>query len=241
MERKDFCEFINFVIEENNIHLKRNVYYIIDSADISIKSAKEILKNSLIIPIGCKEISAQDLKDKILKHDTKLEWTYGYEEKEVLDISKEIINNSIKLYNECILNNICYFDTSIDRYETYNSLNKSLYNCTVEIIKELKNKGYKVGLLSNLRLMDYKRYENEIKKINFDYVFLSYEMKCMKPSKDIYLLVIDTLNCEADKIIFFDDNEKNVNGAKSIGINAYQVTGRNIKENFYKIINNLIL
>lgn len=42
--RKDFCEFINFIINENNIHLKRNVYYVIDSVDISIKTAKEILK-----------------------------------------------------------------------------------------------------------------------------------------------------------------------------------------------------
>ena len=102
---------------------------------------------------------------------------------------------------------------------------------------ELKNKGYKVGLLSNLRLMDYKRYEEQIKKINFDYLFLSYEIKCIKPSNDIYLQVINALNCEADNIIFFDDNQKNVNGAKQLGINAYQVTGENIKEIFYKIIN----
>ena len=77
----------------------------------------------------------------------------------------------------------------------------------------------------------------QIKKINFDYLFLSYEIKCIKPSNDIYLQVIDALDCEADNIIFFDDNQKNVNGAKQLGINAYQVTGENIKEIFYKIIN----
>lgn len=80
--------------------------------------------------------------------------------------------------------------------------------------------------------MDYKRYKQQIKKIDFDYVFLSYEMKCIKPSKDIYVQVIDKLKCETDEIIFFDDNEKNVNGAKSVGINAYQVTGENIKDFF---------
>ena len=107
----------------------------------------------------------------------------------------------------------------------------------IEIINELKNKGYKVGLLSNLRLMDYKRYEEQIKKINFDYIFLSYKMKCIKPSNDIYLQVINTLKCDPDNIIFFDDNEKNVNIANQLGINAYQVTGENIKEVFYKKIN----
>jgi len=131
----------------------------------------------------------------------------------------------------------CKSDLSINQfYEIYNSLDISLYDETIEIINELKNKGYKVGLLSNLRLMDYKRYEEQIKKINFDYVFLSYEMKCIKPSKDIYLQVINKLNCEANNIIFFDDNEKNVEGAKAVGINAYQVTGKNIKEVFNKII-----
>ena len=132
----------------------------------------------------------------------------------------------------------CKSDLSINQfYEIYNSLDNSLYDETMEIINELKNKGYKVGLLSNLRLMDYKRYEEQIKKINFDYLFLSYEIKCIKPSNDIYLRVIDALDCEADNIIFFDDNQKNVNGAKQLGINAYQVTGENIKEIFYKIIN----
>ncbi len=132
----------------------------------------------------------------------------------------------------------CKSDLSIKQfYEIYNGLDNSLYDDTVEIINDLKNKGYKIGILSNLRLMDYKRYKQQIEKINFDYIFLSYEMKCIKPSSDIYLQVIDALDCEADNIIFFDDNQKNVNGAKQLGINAYQVTGENIKEIFYKIIN----
>lgn len=119
-------------------------------------------------------------------------------------------------------------------YEIYNNLDNSLYDDTIEIINELKNKGYTVGLLSNLRLMDYKRYEE---KINFDYVFLSYEMKCIKPSKDIYAQVIDKIKYEVDEIIFFDDNEKNVSGGKSVGIDAYQVTGEDIKDFFYCNLN----
>ncbi|MBE6160360.1 MAG: hypothetical protein E7157_04885 [Lactobacillales bacterium] len=124
IERKDFCEFINFIINQNNIHLKRDIYYVIDSADISIKNAKEVFKNSLIIGIGCKDISAEELKNKILEHDNNLDWTYGYNEEDLLSISKGTINSSINLYNECVLNNICYFDASTDRYETYNEIYK---------------------------------------------------------------------------------------------------------------------
>lgn len=132
----------------------------------------------------------------------------------------------------------CKSDLSVDQfYEIYNSLDNSLYYDTVEIIYRLKSKGYQVGLLSNLRLMDYKRYEKELKKLNFDYEFLSYKMKCIKPCKEIYLQVIDELNCKPDNIIFFDDNKKNVDGAKLAGINAYQTTGESIKKVFEKIIN----
>jgi len=68
----------------------------------------------------------------------------------------------------------CKSDLSVNEfYEIYNRLDNSLYSDTVQIIKELKSMGYKIGLLSNLRLMDYKRYEEKIKRINFDYVFLS--------------------------------------------------------------------
>lgn len=132
----------------------------------------------------------------------------------------------------------CKSDLSVDQfYEIYNSLDNSLYYDTVEIIYRLKSKGYQVGLLSNLRLMDYKRYEKELKKLNFDYEFLSYKMKCIKPCKEIYLQVIDELNCKPDNIIFFDDNKKNVDGAKLTGISAYQTTDKSIKKVFEKIIN----
>lgn len=124
IEREDFCKFINFIINENNIHLKRNIYYVIDSSDISIQIAKKVFKDSIIIGIGCKDISQEHLKNNILKYDTKLEWTYNCSEKEILDLALSTINRSNKLYNECILNDIAYFDTSLDRYETYNEIYK---------------------------------------------------------------------------------------------------------------------
>lgn len=57
IEKKEFCRFINWIIGENNIHLKRDIYYVIDSADISIKNAKDAFKNALIIGLGCKDIN----------------------------------------------------------------------------------------------------------------------------------------------------------------------------------------
>lgn len=126
----------------------------------------------------------------------------------------------------------CNSNLSIEEfYHVYNSLDNSLYSNTIEFIKELKKNGYKVGILSNLRLMDFNRYRKVIDQIKFDYLFFSYEMKAIKPSKEIYLQVINTLKCKPNDIIFFDDKLENVNAAKHVGINAYLVNGKDIKEN----------
>lgn len=125
----------------------------------------------------------------------------------------------------------CKSNLSIDDfYKVYNNLDNSLYIDTIKIIKELKKKHYKTGLLSNLRLMDFNRYKEKIEQLNFDYIFLSYKMKCIKPNNDIYEKVINTIGIKPQNIIFFDDNQKNVQNALKTGIMAYLVTGDNIKE-----------
>lgn len=123
----------------------------------------------------------------------------------------------------------CNSDLSVDDfYQIYNSLDNSLYDDTVDCIKLLKAKGYKVGILSNLRLMDFNRYSKQIEQIGFDYLFLSYKLNKLKPSKEIYLHVINILECKPNELIFFDDKLENVDVAKSVGIDAYQVTGNTI-------------
>ena len=125
----------------------------------------------------------------------------------------------------------CKSNLSIDDfYKVYNNLDNSLYIDSIKIIKELKKKHYKIGLLSNLRLMDFNRYKEQLEQLNFDYMFLSYKMKCIKPSNNIYKKVINTIGIKPQNIIFFDDNKKNVQGALKSGIMAYLVTGNNIKE-----------
>jgi hypothetical protein len=108
IENKDFCKFINFIINENNIHLKRNIYYVIDSADILIKNAKEIFKNSLIIGIGCKEISAEKLNEECKRHiclktDNIQKTTLILEQKANIKNYSVYPDNSIRIY-DCLDN-----------------------------------------------------------------------------------------------------------------------------------------
>ena len=87
-------------------------------------------------------------------------------------------------------------------------------------------------MLSNLRKLDFEWFETQYDIINFDKLYLSYEMHLVKPNKDIYERMIKDLNTEVENIYFFDDNQENVNIAKELGINAYCVTGDSIKNVF---------
>lgn len=124
-------------------------------------------------------------------------------------------------------------------YEIYSNLQGPFYEETNNIIKLLKEKKYKIGLLSNLREMDYKICKNKIEKLNFDYLFLSYKIGKLKPYKEMYDYVINECKCNPSDIIFFDDYIDNVNGAKECGIDSYLVTGDNIKDVFYEIMSEM--
>lgn len=117
-----FCNFINHIIFENNIHLKRNIYYVVDSSDITIKNAIDIFKNSIIIVLVCENISVDEYINNIKKYDTNLEWTYNYSDMQLSSICKETINRSKQLILECQENNIRYFDTSENRIDVFNEI-----------------------------------------------------------------------------------------------------------------------
>ena len=88
---------------------------------------------------------------------------------------------------------------------------------TIELIIEIKKRGVKVGILSNALecLADSAKC-----LVDDELCFVSYELKCWKPDVKIYQKMIEKLNCKPNEIIFIDDKEKNVIGAKSLGING---------------------
>lgn len=139
-------------------------------------------------------------------------------------------------YIQCLLEYCKSKVTVQEFYDKYITMTNGLYSDTVKIIKKLQENKIKVGVLSNLREMDYERHKEEIEPFKFDYLFLSYKMKLIKPSEDIYMKVIEECKCNPNEIYFFDDNEKNVEIANKCGINSYQVTGNTINDTFEKVI-----
>lgn len=88
---------------------------------------------------------------------------------------------------------------------------------TVEILKKLKHKGYRLYVLSNFHLLAYedvtKRYE--FFKY-FDGGIISYKEKLIKPDKDIYDKLIKKYKINPKESIFIDDTIENIESARML-------------------------
>ncbi|MBB6624590.1 HAD family hydrolase [Clostridium gasigenes] len=98
-------------------------------------------------------------------------------------------------------------------YDILNPIEK-----TVDILKKLKESGYKVYYLSNFHL---KAFEHVTSKYNFFNIFdggvVSYEEKIIKPEKEIYNKIIEKYKLNVNESIFIDDMECNINKAREVG------------------------
>lgn len=57
----------------------------------------------------------------------------------------------------------------------------------------------------------------------FDHVFLSYQLGVMKPDPEIFHLVLRRLGSAPTETYFFDDGATNIQTARALGIQAFQV------------------
>lgn len=108
-----------------------------------------------------------------------------------------------------------------------------------EYEKSLKDKCY-IGILSNLAIFDKERLDKQVDLSQYDYVFLSYEMNCRKPSREIYEKVSEKLPFDSKDILFIDDRQDNIDMAKEFGWNTLKASGLELEkikeccENFIK-------
>lgn len=110
--------------------------------------------------------------------------------------------------------------------ESFCSLLDSVKPEKVALIKELKSKGYDLFLLSNNNsvMMRYTAAEFAKLGIPFDEyfkgIFISYEMKLLKPGREIYDEAVRRSGYRPDEILFVDDSQANIEGARLAGLNA---------------------
>ncbi|MFH0772887.1 MAG: HAD family phosphatase [bacterium] len=106
----------------------------------------------------------------------------------------------------------------------------------IDIVIALKQKGYKLGLLSNT----IKAHKEEIEKLGFFHYFdvkiFSYEVKERKPFPNIYKLTLEQLNVLLEEAVFIDNNDSFVKGAERVGITGIQfINSRQLKRDLHKL------
>lgn len=143
-----------------------------------------------------------------------------------------------KGFKECLLGNQTikeYLNTLKDKdnyQEIEYVLNKQNLYRTYPImsdnfnyIKKLRQKGYKIYLLTNITKDSYY-YINDTINIDstFDGGVYSYQEHLIKPDVKIYTLLLEKYNLSKEETIFFDDKGKNIIAAQASGIKAILFT-----------------
>ena len=94
-------------------------------------------------------------------------------------------------------------------------------------VAALKEKGYRIYLLSNYSDELFHMHTKGARFLDvLDGGIVSYQVHALKPDREIYEILREKYGLKAEECLFFDDRADNVEGAKKVGIQAVQVTSR---------------
>lgn len=128
-----------------------------------------------------------------------------------------------KLSDEELLEGFIKNDSSIEKEirEVFENVEEIIqrFDYAIPWIRELKEKGYHIYVISNFSR---KAHVECIKALDFleeiDGEILSYQVKLIKPSPEIYQLLCSKYNLKAEECVFIDDLPKNVEAARKEGM-----------------------
>ena len=128
-----------------------------------------------------------------------------------LDTYREIVNKRMGTEFSKYIPNL--FKANIDCVD--------IFDYTIPMIQDLKDKGYKVYFLSNWSAWTH---DLLIREGKFDFLSMmdggvfSFSVGYMKPHEEIYKILLNRYKIDPEKAIFFDDKEENIKAAKKLGI-----------------------
>ncbi|MCI8940412.1 MAG: HAD family phosphatase [Dorea sp.] len=97
---------------------------------------------------------------------------------------------------------------------------------TMEWIRELKEKGYRLYVLSNYGKDLFERTRDKMPFLPYmDGAVFSHQCHLMKPEREIYQYLCDTYSLAPSESVFLDDTEGNIAGARGYGIHGIWFQG----------------
>lgn len=98
-----------------------------------------------------------------------------------------------------------------------------------ELLLDIKAKGKRIFLLSNISIGFTEQYPQVplLRELlsHFEGLVFSGPLGIVKPSKEIFLHLLDTYGLKPEETMFIDDSDKNIAGAQAVGIAGYHFDG----------------
>lgn len=140
----------------------------------------------------------------------------------------EITNDE---FRESLKNIFGLTSTDLELDVCWNAMLGDIPRERIELLRELRSK-YKTYLLSNTNAIHLDFFSGMVKKAHgiesldplFHKAYYSHLMKMRKPDPAIYEYVLNENGLKAEETIFLDDNQANLKGAASVGIQTFHVT-----------------
>lgn len=109
--------------------------------------------------------------------------------------------------------------------ERFTAVPRGLFPGAVEMVRSVPE-SLVTGVLSNTNEVHWETQPDaEIVKSLFDREYVSFKLGLMKPDRPIFDHVIADLGVAPDKVLFIDDNQMNVDGARAAGLRSEMAKG----------------
>jgi HAD superfamily hydrolase (TIGR01509 family) len=115
-------------------------------------------------------------------------------------------------------------------YVKYHPVNHQI----LKLVDTLRDRGYKVAILSNTNAPHVAINTTRGIFDHFDVALMSNEIGQIKPDRAAYDALLGALGVKATELVFVDDAEENVTGAKRMGIRGVRF------HNYHDLINELV-
>ena len=127
-----------------------------------------------------------------------------------------------ELLEKFIFNNKEYKEEITKAYQTVGNTIE-LFPYSVAWIKELKQRGYRVYILSNYAEITYEQTKEEMEFLPYvDGAVFSFQCKWIKPEREIYEELCTKYSIEPRESVFLDDRLENIEQARNLGFFGIQ-------------------
>lgn len=128
--------------------------------------------------------------------------------------------------------------------DAYMGFFSSVPERNLELFRKLRAEGYRLSLLSNTNPFitewslskDFDGHGHSLDEY-LDSMYLSYEMKVMKPDERIFRMMLESEDVAPSQVLFIDDGPKNIETARKLGFNVIQaVNGKDWTEDVLRFL-----